>query len=756
MTATLDHDAPTEEPLEPLRVATDDGLDTPPPAPPPPDDELVDVPIRPLLVAALATTGAALMVGGIFGSWAARALGVLAGVGGVGWVWLTLRSPRRRPLLQALLPVAILGLGIISVGGGAADLPHLMAEAIKSGRLLRPPIPFDAGWRPIIIGVLALVGYAAGWVGAALDRPQTALVVPLPLLGLAAITQPKSDQLLAGIFAVVPLVAALTVVFGGDASETKELSRQFELRRALRAVAAMVPAVLILVLFNSTTILFPKPAYDPAQKPQKPKAVALSAAQDRVLFEVDGGITGPWQMGVLDVYDGRTWRLPPFDPKKLQRVPADGVVDKTRRGDTTVKFTVRDLGTSAVRPGVVGPTAINLSGQHVLFDPRSGTFREPTGRVPAGATYTMSLPHYPAATDLRAAPALTDHLDKDLTAIPEAPPAVKTLLAQAPDNRWDRLDFVLKKLNEVEIAVGEGTPVDVPPSKVQDLLAGDHKGSPYELVAAQAMLARWAGVPSRIGFGFDGDQQEGKVLTVRPKNAAQWLEVYFQGYGWIPIITAPPKAQASLDTNKNQKFNPTILASSDVAVEVYIPVRVNSLRLLYQQVRALLLFLLPFFLLLVAGYLLTPWAKRSWRRYKRRRWAVSRGPAAQVAVEYAEFRDLATDFGLGDPRASPLEYLAHVQDDEQHQELAWLVSRCLYGDLAGRAGPEEVAAGRELSESLRRRLSRGQPTQSRVLAFVSRASLHDPYTTEVPTVRNFEVLRAGGLRIRRPVPAGRS
>ena len=28
--------------------------------------------------------------------------------------------------------------------------------------------------------------------------------------------------------------------------------------------------------------------------------------------------------------------------------------------------------------------------------------------------------------------------------------------------------------------------------------------TPYEIVAAEALLARWAGVPARIGFGFDG------------------------------------------------------------------------------------------------------------------------------------------------------------------------------------------------------------------------------------------------------------
>src|SRR5205085_6087647 len=142
-------------------------------------------------------------------------------------------------------------------------------------------------------------------------------------------------------------------------------------------------------------------------------------------------------------------------------------------------------------------------------------------------------------------------------------PAVRTYLEEAPQGAWDRLDYLLKKLTAVEVAVGTGAPKDIKPAKVQDLLVGSHEGSPYELVAAQAMLARWAGVPSRIGFGFDGTQQENGVSTVRPRNAAQWLEVYFEGDGWIPIISTPPKAKASLDNDKNVKFNPTIQAGSD-------------------------------------------------------------------------------------------------------------------------------------------------------------------------------------------------
>ncbi|MEY2425969.1 MAG: hypothetical protein QOI61_1541, partial [Actinomycetota bacterium] len=302
---------------------------------------------------------------------------------------------------------------------------------------------------------------------------------------------------------------------------------------------------------------------------------------------------------------------------------------------------------------------------------------------------------------------------------------------EAPGGPWDRLDYLLKKLTAVEVAVGTGAPKDIKPSKVQQLFAGNHEGSPYELVAAQAMLARWAGVPSRIGFGFDGAQQEGSVLTVRPKNASQWLEVYFANTGWIPIVTEPPRAKATLD-NEDARFNATIEAGSDVAVQIYVPVKVRSFRALYQQVRDILRTLLPLIFLVVAARLAMPYGQKSLRRARRQRWARAIGPSAEIAVEYCELRDLATDLGIGDPYATPIEFLNYVVEDDEHEEFAWLVTKALYGELYEESGPTDVAAARELADSLRARLIKAQPLQTRVLSYLTRLSLQQPYSTEVP------------------------
>jgi hypothetical protein len=707
------------------------------------DRGLAPLDLRPLAAATLTSLTAGLLLAGIFGSWQARALAVAAVGLGAGWVALCHRFAGRGAVVQSSLPLVALvlsGLTLLPSGGPGRLLP-LVSEAVHQGRLLEPPTPFVPGWRPVLFVIVACIAFANGWIATAWKRPRLALVVPLPIVFLASITQPKGAQVPSGLFTFGLFLAAVGVLFGGDMSQMRQLGRDFEAKRAVKALVGGVAAVAALALLARTDALFPKPAYDPKEKPQKPRAVPLGKVRDRVLFEVDPGpgpdaITGPWRLGTIDVYDGTAWRLPPFDDTRFRRVPGDGVVDKARAGtgQVTVTFTIRDMGTAQVLPGVAAP--INIGGPHpdVLFDPRTDTFRLPTGSLAPAATYSMTTATYPTAKQLQGAD-LPSRDMKDFLAVPPPPKAVADLLAAAPQAPWDRLDYLRQQLFAVVVATGPGTPKDVPPSKVDDLLVGSHEGSPYEIVAAEALLARWAGVPSRIGFGFDGYGDEAGKKTVRPKNGANWLEVSFEGYGWVPLIGSPPRAKTDLGADPNAKYDPTILPSDEVGLDLYIAVELDDFQQLYQRLRAILVTVGPFALGAAVLYVVYPAGLKRWRRRRRLRWAAGGGARARIAVEYAELRDWVTDLNVGDGMATPLEYCAMVVDDAEHRELAWLVTRAMVGDLAATVSDADAAYAAAASASLRRRLGRAQPLQTRITALVSRASVREPYTGEIPNAR---------------------
>jgi hypothetical protein len=308
------------------------------------------------------------------------------------------------------------------------------------------------------------------------------------------------------------------------------------------------------------------------------------------------------------------------------------------------------------------------------------------------------------------------------------------ILAKAPKAPlYERLQYVRTQLYARITAAGPGNPVDVPPARVALFLSGKVDASPYEITASEVLLARWAGIPARIGYGYYDDSQKPKdgSYEIRPSDGAMWLEAYFQGYGWTPILGKPPKATSSLD-NATKKTQAHILPSGELTAQLYIPVRQPGLQLLYALVQYWLARLAPVFGVVLFFWLVLPVLLKSVRRVRRRRWAWRRGPRARIAVAYAEVRDKAIDFNRGHPTDTPLEFLDAVAEDEQHRQLAWLVTRGLWGDLARDLTDQDAESAERLAAGLVKRMTGGQPFLMRAVAASSRVSLRDPWSKELP------------------------
>lgn len=711
------------------------------------DDEPVVRPTPLAIASALSGLAPAFLVARLFrggiAPYVSTGLGVLVGVG---LTWLSYKA-KRVSLLQCLIvPVATL-VGAILVApaakGGSANIPSLVVEALKGGGLRQAPIAFDPGWRLLCVVVLAVTVGAAMSVAATVGKPQLVAVVPLPLTAGAAFIQPQGAEVVSSVVAIVFVIGGLMVGYGSSLGGEDGVGRRFEARRLVRGGALMAAVLVAIVALAQTDVLFPATNRDqviPAQKPPAPRPQA-----DRVLFTAQTDRPGPWRVGVLDVYEDNGFLLPPVDPKLIRVVPKTGDVEAVKRPTYSVSFVLKDLPGHLI-PTPAGAAAVTGVRNQLEFDPRTQVLKVRNTRIPAGMTYTIKAADLPDAKELAAAAPPRALIASQFAAAPAAPTGVRQLLASLPQgiSGFDRLQAVRQALYTKVVAAGSGKPVDVAPGRVDQMLNGG-EASPYEITAAEVLLTRWAGIPARIGFGFYGGDKVGGVTTFRPRDGAAWLEAYFEGYGWVPIVGTPPRAKASLSPTQ-KKNDPRVVATDELAITVYVPVRRHEPGMLFKLVRYWVgvgLALALAVLLVGVSYPAVLKAVRSRRRVV---WALARSPAARVAVAYAEMRDRASDLNIGHPRQTPLEFVDAVDDDDEHTELAWLVTRVLWADLARDLRIEDVEAAEEMARSVKRRLAGEQSGVNRLLGLVARTSLRDPYDDAVP---NTWPQRAGSGRVGR-------
>lgn len=701
-----------------------------------------EVSTRIAVAIAFPVLAAAVLVGGVFTGFSPRIYTIISGVLGVALAALAARV--KKALTANLL---ILG-GLFLIGavmvlpsgpGNVGALRSLVRDAAESGDVLRPPVPWTPGWAAITGWLMGITGFVAAWVALAVKKPSVGLVIPLPVGVIAAISVSEAQVVPTAIGAFVLFAVGLGLLASantvGDEDDRPPLS--YEIRKAVKSLPVLAVIVALLVLASQSDFLFPKTLIDPAQEPQRPRTTPLSEVEDRVLFEVQSPISGPWRLGALDVYDGKDWRLPPFAENAIDEVPRSGIVNDELTPGVQARFTIAGMD-GAVLPGLPNMTGIVAEGPRLAYDSRNGNIRVAQGQIRAGLVYAVTAAALPNIDQLKQieGPWPPREARRFAEMPDDPPPAVQALIDQAPKtSKWEEFDFLRNWILDNVTAAGAGVPKSIDAEKVQDMIGGSKEGTPYEIVAAQAMLARWIDLPSRIGYGFDGGEQVGDRLQVRPENGASFVEVYFPGHGWLPVIGTPRKAQPSVGNEGQQQFDPTIQPSNEVAVELHLPVLTPPESIFYEQLRNVLLVVLPLILLAVLLYVLWPAYRKARIRSKRRAAAERSGPRARIALAYSEWRDFATDFGYDFGTDTPLMFLDRFVDDDEHTELAWLTTRALWGDLQRVLSVEHAAVAEELSRSLRRRLAQAQPITVRVVAALSRLSLRHPYAPETDLTR---------------------
>src|SRR6266496_1317325 len=228
--------------------------------------------------------------------------------------------------------------------------------------------------------------------------------------------------------------------------------------------------------------------------------------------------------------------------RTLQTEPTYGPLQGRRSGSAMLEITASQPALWRMRVLILfaGP------GWRIGYPP--GELPEPAGTDQRLQVYTRLTPGY--AWPSVGVPLFGQAPDPKVTAILDRTPygPVAALARQLAAGASTQLDVVAR----VERYLRDGgrfrytTNLPEPGlSPLADFLLRDHAGDCQHFAGAAALLLRLAGVPTRVVAGFaTGEPQPDGRFEVRDVDAHAWIEVYFQGYGWVPFNPTPAAAQA--------------------------------------------------------------------------------------------------------------------------------------------------------------------------------------------------------------------
>jgi hypothetical protein len=297
-----------------------------------------------------------------------------------------------------------------------------------------------------------------------------------------------------------------------------------------------------------------------------------------------------WKTETLDRFDGLRWSH--SDAGHGAEPTSEMPEPPNPRWEEEIRFTIRGLRTDLL---VGAGTVYSVDGGNVLVGSADGTIRVLDGPLSKGDSYTvMAYVPAPSARQMRAAPAefstqflsytyfdLPRSRDSALTTPPPPGGAAgitpRTVGAPQPGTTPGSSPQVLSRIMDSpyartyrlarRLAAGQPTTYDVVRSVERHLERGftyderpplrripldaflfhDKIGYCQQFSGAMALLLRMDGIPARVASGFAPGVLDPatKEYRVRDLDAHSWVEVWFQGIGWVPFDPTPTAAPAS-------------------------------------------------------------------------------------------------------------------------------------------------------------------------------------------------------------------
>ncbi|RAY14039.1 transglutaminase domain-containing protein [Actinomadura craniellae] len=502
---------------------------------------------RPALLLAAATTAPALAFAP--GYTDPAVLLALLGVTATTAVAATKALVRRLPPTAALLAGLPLVLAAVVALAGwrpgqAPAAPGTLAAAIDAlvhsgARVLTttPPVPTTVDTLTLPLAGTWLAG-AAATLALHAHRPLLALLPPVLLLaGALVLAGPDAPP---AYSAVAVLVAAGTALLGDTGPRT--LATAAALAGAALLGGTLVPADWPVRPADPRAAATPPSARQEALNPLG-YLPAWTARPDQPLL--DARTTRPVDLRWVTLTDftGLTWlpesaylpagdTLPPADPTPARTTPHQATL------------TIRQL------PGPWLPTPghpRHITGLPIAHDTTSGTLVARDGHA-TGHRYTITadVPLWSTADTARALVPTDPTFDRYRELPPGAPARIREIAAivagtTSPYQQAARLADHLRTGYDLDVrARGGHGYANLAAFLVMPGEGRRGAGTADQFASAFAVLARAAGLPSRITVGFrPGHPDSAGTRHIRTGDATAWGEIYFDRVGWVPFDVTP-------------------------------------------------------------------------------------------------------------------------------------------------------------------------------------------------------------------------
>ncbi|GAA3456916.1 hypothetical protein GCM10018962_87500 [Dactylosporangium matsuzakiense] len=483
---------------------------------------------------------------------------------------------RRLPAYTAA-PASVLGLAAMvfatvrvsaQAGQVAGPVPDVAREALANSipRLLTALIPIEPQPDTVLLPVIAtwLAGLAAAEAGVRYRRVLLSYSAPTVLFG-GALYLVGPDTTAARTTTWIPLAYAALAILGLIASARPDLGgealtgaqrRTLGLRLGGGALAGLAVIVLLSQLLGPTvaeqgndTPVDPRnyvtpPQLDALDENPLVRLSGWNLNKDQHLFDAvvapgPGAQQEPLiRLAILNDYDGVTWRIGSVyrnAGRVLGRSDGDGPA-------VTQTITIDELD-GRLLPGIATPERVE--GVRVAYDADTGTIAL-TDPVRKGLRYTVTSRQKPRPDDqeLFVAEVPSPEEAGRFLALPgKVPDSIAQLgshLGEGVSNPYQRA-FAIQQWLEEHYKLVADAPSGHSYPNVEHFLFGNkqlggQKGTSEQFTAAFAVLARLAGLPTRVAVGF---QTHMGSPTIRGADAIAWPEVEFKGFGWVAFDPLP-------------------------------------------------------------------------------------------------------------------------------------------------------------------------------------------------------------------------